>query len=224
MTKSPLRAAILALLSPLLLACEQDAYDKGEGSLSLLRADLVEAHVDAAKNVDYVVTDEGQQLTIDGQLTARWLTQPDTVYRAILYYQQQGNTARDASIGQVATLTMRRPDFFKGNIKTDPVRFESAWVSNTRRYLNAGIYLMMGNGDDDDKAIHTLGLVGDTLTTNADGTRTWHMRLWHDQGGVPEYFAQRTYLSIPLYRLDADSLCLSINTYEGVVEKTFRVR
>ena len=171
MTKSPLRAAILALLSPLLLACEQDAYDKGEGSLSLLRADLVEAHVDAAKNVDYVVTDEGQQLTIDGQLTARWLTQPDTVYRAILYYQQQGNTARDASIGQVATLTMRRPDFFKGSIKTDPVRFESAWVSSTRRYLNAGIYLMMGNGDDD-KAIHTLGLVGDTLMTHADGTRT----------------------------------------------------
>ena len=222
MKKLFLCAAILSL--PLLLVCcEQDTYEKGEGELSMLRADFVEAHTDAAKNVDYVVTDEGERLTVSGQLSARWLTTADSVYRAYLYYNKVGTTAQDAVIGQVATLAIRRPDFFKNKIVTDPVRFESAWLSTSHRYLNASIYLMIGNTDDE-KAIHSIGLLGDTLMANADSTRTWHLRLWHSQGTMPEYFSQRAYLSIPLNDVDADSIRLSINTYNGIVEKRFRIR
>jgi len=34
---------------------------------------------------------------------------------------------------------------------------------------------------------------------------------------VPEYYSQRTYVSIPLTGVDADSLWLTVNTYDGLV-------
>lgn len=213
----------LLLLPFLLLACEQDNYEKGEGEYSQLRADFVEAHTNADKQVDYVVTDEGDRLTVEGKLTAKWLATADSVYRAYLYYNRVGTAAQEASIGQVATLKLRRPSYFKEGIATDPVRFESMWLSTTKRYLNASVYLMMGHTDDE-KAIHSLGLVGDTIMVNADSSRTWHTRLWHSQGGIPEYYSQRIYLSIPLYEIDADSICVDINTYSGTVERKFPLR
>ena len=45
-----------------LFSCTTDAYDKGEGELSQMRADMVEAHVNAEKYVDYVLTDDGDSL------------------------------------------------------------------------------------------------------------------------------------------------------------------
>ena len=43
-------------------SCTQDAYDKGEGKYSLMRADFVEAHANAEKKIDQIITDEGEQL------------------------------------------------------------------------------------------------------------------------------------------------------------------
>lgn len=54
---------------------------------------------------------------------------------------------------------------------------------------------------------------------NADGTTTQHLTLYHDQGGVPEYYSQRTYVSIPLSDIHADFIILTINTYDGGKER-----
>ena len=61
---------------------------------------------------------------------------------------------------------------------------------------------------------------------HADGRQHLHLRLFHNQNGVPEYYGYQAYLSIPLktnpYRLHSgDTVSVRINTYNGEVLKTF---
>ena len=65
-----------------LLACEQDLYEKGDGELSYLRADFVEAYVNADKQINRVVTDDDDELKLTMPYTADWIKRPDTTYRA----------------------------------------------------------------------------------------------------------------------------------------------
>ena len=111
----------------------------------------------------------------------------------------------------------------KEKVKTDPLTLESIWISKNKRYLNASVYLKVGSTDDEE-AIHKMGVVCDTIMAHADSTRTLHLRLYHDQGGVPEYYSQRTYFSLPLSELHADSIRFSINTYKGEVVKTLKIK
>lgn len=65
-----------------------------------------------------------------------------------------------------------------------------------------------------DTSLHTLGVVSNGTTTDADGHRTLHLTLYHDQGGVPEYYTVQQYVSIPTPLLkDADTVELTLNTY-----------
>mgnify|MGYP002623814207 CR=1 FL=1 len=207
-----------------LTSCEQDDYDKGEGEYSLMRADFVEAHADGTKNIDYAVTDDDDSMRIAKPLTARWVTTADSVYRAILYYKKvgDGGTAEIISLGRPTTAHIQPPSYFqKRGIITDPVKLESVWIGKNRRYLNLSLLLMVGQSDAEDTPVHSLGVVGDTIVTHADGTRTAWLRLVHDQGGVPEYYSQRTYFCIPIQNLSVDSLRLTVNTYDdGLVTKT----
>lgn len=67
-----------------------------------------------------------------------------------------------------------------------------------------------------DTSLHTLGVVSNGTTTDADGHRTLHLTLYHDQGGVPEYYTVQQYVSIPTQLLkDADTVELTLNTYNG---------
>jgi hypothetical protein len=61
--------------------------------------------------------------------------------------------------------------------------------------------------------------VADSVQTYTDGRRTLCCKLGHDQGGVPEYYSLQRYFSIPVSRIPADTLRLTINTYEGQVVK-----
>ena len=56
-----------------------------------------------------------------------------------------------------------------------------------------------------------------------DSTRAVRLLLYHDQGGVPEYYSQRAFFSIPVKVLVTDTIHLLINTYSGQVERTFVV-
>ena len=217
-------AGLLSLMAVLVLAaCEQDYYDKGEGRYSLMRADFVQAHANADKQIDYIVTDDGDSLAVRESLSPRWVSTPDSIYRALLYYNKVDNAAQSISIGQIPTAFIRTADYFKDTVKTDPVKFESLWKSRNGRYLNFSLVLMVGSADDE-KAVHHLGVVGDTIMQNADGTRTYHLRLYHDQGAMPEYYSQRTYFSIPLAPYDVDSMRMAIQTYDGLVVRTLGVK
>ena len=57
----------------------------------------------------------------------------------------------------------------------------------------------------------------------ADGSRTLHVFLNHDQGKVPEYYSTQVYMSVQTSTLGADSVSFKINTYSGIVEKTLSI-
>ena len=209
-------------------SCTQDAYDKGEGEYSLLRADFVEAHTNGQKQVDYVITDDGELLSVSEPFTAKWLTKADTLYRCALYYnkvkEDNGKYAADVvSAGQVPCPLVTPLSKLETSMRTDPVKFESAWMSKSGKYINLSLYLMTGSTTDKD-AIQHLAIVQDTVMVNPDHTRTAHLRLFHDQSGIPEYYSTQVYASILTKEIDADSVRISINTYKNPVVKVFSLR
>ncbi len=214
----------LSLLGLLLFSCEADNYDKGEGEYSLMRADFVEAHTDGEKRIDYVVTDEGDSLAATPLFSAKGVETADTIYRAILYYNKVRKTdgthvAEPKGLSLVPTLTAVPVGEMQVPMKTDPLQFESLWLATNRRYLNLSIIVLTGKADDEELQ-QTVALVQDSLVEHADGKRTACYRLFHDQGNVPQYYSSQHYLSIPLSSILADTLRLSIQTYDGLLEKT----
>lgn len=220
------RGGLLSLLFliALLFSCTTDSYDKGTGAYSLMQAELVEAYAQEAKMLTHVVTDEGEGLTLSEPYQAAWATTVDSAYRALLYYKKvEDGRAQVVSCSQVPTAVILPLDSFKQGVRQDPVRFESAWVSSTGRYLNVTVYLMTGTPEKED-ARQMLAVADDSIYEDADGTHTQRLRLYHDQGGVPEYYSQRVVLSIPLHNVSADSIAFSVNTYSGVVTKKVKKR
>ena len=218
-------AAFFTLHSSLFTSCEQDNYDKGEGEYSLMRADFVEAHVGSDKKVDYIVTDDGDSLAAEPRFTIKAIETADTTYRAVLYYNKVKNSlgktvAEAKGMSLVPTLFAHRAT---GDVKTDAVKFESIWLSANKRYLNTSIILMTGQPDEED--VHqTLAIIQDTIMQQADGRLTAHYRLYHDQGGVPEYYSLQRFFSIPVRSIKADSVRLEMQTYDGVIVRTVPVR
>ena len=198
-------------------SCTQDVYEKGEGDFSQMTAELADAHVDAQKYIDYVDTDDGQRLVLSEPATASFITKADTTYRVSFYYKMSGEKAEPITLGRVLVATPKVIE----EMKTDPVRLESMWIGKSAKYLNMGVYLMTGTPQTTNLK-QTLGCRRDTLMHNADGTTTLRLTFYHDQGGVPQYYSQRAYFSIPLTAVAADSVWLSVNTYNGLVTRKFR--
>ena len=212
----------LFLLVFVVVACEQDIYDKGDTDYSYMRADFVEAVVNNNKQVTYVLTDDDERLPLTATYSAKWIERPDTIYRTVLYYNYVDQKAEVLSLSRVSTISVKPLNQFKDGVKTDPLGLESVWLSNNKRYLNLSLIIKTG-AVDKDAEIHTLGMIGDTIMVNDNGLRTYQLRLYHSQGDVPQYYSQRVYFSIPVSGLEADSLQLSVNTYDGVVTKGFRL-
>lgn len=221
-----LRTALPAAAIVLLAAtCTTDAYEKGEGTYSQMQAELVEAYSSADGSITHVTTDDDRHLQLDKPYTAKWTTTPDTTYRALLYYNkvETGGSAQAqvVSLSQVLTANIHHIDYFKKGVKQDPVKMESLWMGKNGKYLNLSLLLMIGNTSaDDNKSRHVLGMAQDTIITHPNGLRTCHLQLYHDQGGVPEYYSQRSILSIPVAHVQADSVQITINTYDGTFTRT----
>ena len=219
---------LLPLTSHLLLSCTQDTYDKGDGPYSLMRGDFAEVKVGTDKKIVSFTTDDGETLSLSQSYTAKWITRPDTVYRGMLYYNKVRDSkgqyvAEVISVGEVPCPMVIPLAEMEIPMKTDPVKFESAWLSKSGRYLNLSFSLMTGSVEEEE-ALHMLRVVQDEVTDHPDGTRTCHLCLYHDQAGVPEYYSVKAYASILTSQIPADSVCISINTYKGIVTKTFELR
>lgn len=220
----PLLACLLAFF---ISACTSDAYEKGDGEYSTMEAEMAEIHVDSTLQADLFVTDNGEAFTIANPFKTGWMKTPDSIYRAVTYFSRntagqavssaQGSGRTLAEVKGLNRVGVAVPRKIK-DMKTDPVHFESLWLSNNRKYLNLCIYLLLGSTNDEE-AVQKLGCLNDTLVVNNDGTTSQHLTLYHDQGGVPEYYSQRTYVSIPLNDIKADFIILSIRTYNGGTER-----
>ena len=210
-------------LSPLLTSCTKDAYEKGEGTYSLMRGDFAEAIVNSSKQVTSIITDDGDEFVLASPYTAKWVSKADTTYRCMLYYNKVANKAEILSMGQVPCTSVTPLSQFDRRLVTDPVKFESTWMSKTGRYLNFSLILKVGTTDDS-TAVHTLGVVSDTLITHPDNKRILNLILHHDQDNVPEYYSAKVYFSIATKIIDADSVRISINSYDGEVVVKHRIR
>ena len=217
---------LLYIVSSFLLplsSCTQDAYEKGEGEYSLLRGDFAEAVVNSNKQVAKIITDDGDEMLVTSPYTAKWIAKADTTYRCMLYYNKVEGKAEVVSMGQVPCAAIVPLSKFEKELKTDPVKFESTWMSKTGRYLNLSIQVKSG-ATDDTTAVQSLAIVSDTLITHSDGKQIRNLILHHDQGNVPEYYSTQVYVSIPTNRIDADSVRISINSYDGEVVAKHRCR
>lgn len=215
-------------LSILISSCEQDSYEKGEGDYSLMRGDFVEATVNSDKQIVSILTDDGDLLPLKERWKANWIVTADTTYRCLLYYNkvkdESGKQQADViSIGQVPCPGIYPLQIFDKPLKTDPVKFESIWMSRSGKYLNLSFLLMTGSTNDT-TAVQQLAFVADTLLTYPDNTRTLHVRLHHDQGHVPEYYSTKAYVSLLVDSIPGDSIHFTINTYNGPVVKTLPLR
>ena len=220
---------LLRLLVIILVAsCTQDAYEKGEGTYSLMRGDFAEANVNSNREVTSITTDDGETLPLTSLATAQWISRPDTIYRCMLYYNKvkaaDGKLAAEViSLGRVPCLYVKPLTSFEKTYKDDPVKFESIWNSKSGKYLNLHLQLKTGYTEDS-TAVQKLDIVTDSLISYPNGRRTLSLLLYHDQGNVPEYYSTQAYVSIPTTDLAVDSIRLYINTYSGPVIKTLPIQ
>ena len=55
-----------------------------------------------------------------------------------------------------------------------------------------------------------------------DGTTTAHLRFYHDQADIPQYYSNKYYLSVLCDQLVCDSICIVVNTYDGEMTRTLK--
>lgn len=220
-----MRISFITILSALAItACTTDSYEKGEGEYSTLQADFVEAHANAELKIDYMKTDNDELLSITEPVNRSWITKADSMYRSVVYYKKEGAAASIESIAEVPVATILPTKELAKRMKrlNDPLTLESVWIGKNKRFLNVSLYVKSGSTEDSN-AIQRLGIANDSTKT-VNGKLTWHLRVCHDQGDVPEYYSEQTYFCLPLYKIKADSLVLTFNTYDGVVTKQFSLR
>ena len=214
----------LALMTLLFAACTADNYDTGDGKYSYLRADFVEAHTVASGKIDYAITDDGDSVSLNPVASASWATKRDSIYRALLYYNKVENSSDEAvGISRVPVLSYRQVTD-KDTIHTDPLMFESAWISRNKKYFNIGFAIKTGKSDDTGTK-QTIGMMCDSVVTNADGTHDLFLRMVHNQNGVPEYYTSHGFVSVSTHGITSGyTIHLSVNTYHGMVNKMYGLK
>lgn len=215
----------MALAAAVLASCEHDGYESGDGSLSYLTAELAVLHTASNRSATSADLDNGTTLSISNPFTTSWMTKADTIYRALLYYDVATDGSKKVKARSVSAVPVLRPmEQSKVNdMHTDPVGVESVWAAKSG-YINMSLLLKAGKTDGED-AVQTLGLVDCGTTVGNDGKRTRYLKLYHDQGGVPEYYTVQRYVSIDTNDLgDVDVVSITVNTYSGEVTKTLECK
>ncbi len=217
-----LYAAILWL--PLLIACETDNYEKGDGAYSGMIADFAELYANGQKQGVSFITDEGVNYVLEKAVTASWIKTADSTYRTTIYYNKvREGVASIISCSNMPTLKIKDASAYT-NPPQHPLGVESYWISKNGKYLNLGLLLKNGRDSQGHEGTHALGIILDELHQNDDNTQTAYCRLLHDQSNAPEYYTNRRYVSILLPTTNRpDSIRLTIKTYEGLMVKTIKL-
>ena len=220
------KTILLLMMALSVVACTKDS-DKGDGENSYLCGDFVDAHAGNNLKIDYVETDRNERFYVSAPFTRSSIKKSDSFYRGVFYYKRKNNEevvepvsfmeVGVAGVIPIDTLTKKKP------MKTDPLYLEAMWVGKNMKYLNAELSLKVGTSENK-SAVHNIAVIGDSIVKHADNTKTLYLRLYHDQGGVPEYYSQRAFLSVPLQKLGVDSIHFEVNTYDGIVRKTLFVK
>lgn len=210
-----------ALIVIAFAACTRDIYDSGDGKYSYLRADFVEAHSDKNAAIDYVITDDGDSLSMPTPFTNKYITAKDSIYRGVFYYNIITGSDGTSTVCPVSysTIPVRYTVAPSDTLKYDPMGFESLWCSRTGKYINVSVtlYTAQVNGSE---GRHTLYLVRYPNTETIYGKRKINLVFSHNQNGIPEYYNSSQYVSIPVSQFGSrlqkgDSISVSVMTNNG---------
>ena len=166
----------------------------------------------------HFVTDEGRIWHLSKNNQPDSLT-ADSTYRVVSRYAPLSETDAKAYSFYKTISTLPKLESKYGSIHTDPVSIQSIWRSGD--YLNMVLQIMV----KDQK--HELSFIENEITTNADGTQTLTLTLYHDRKGDIEGFNEKHYLSIPLWHYQdilnkGDQIVLQLNTYkEGMTSRNY---
>ena len=166
----------------------------------------------------HFVTDEGHTWHLAKDNRPDSLT-ADSTYRVVSRYAPLSETDAKAYSFYKTISTLPKLESKYGSIHTDPVSIQSIWRSGD--YLNMVLQIMV----KDQK--HELSFIENGITTNADGTQTLTLTLYHDRKGDIEGFNEKHYLSIPLWHYQdilnkGDQIVLQLNTYkEGMTSRNY---
>ncbi len=206
------------ILMALFVSCEMDSYEKGEGEYSLMQGEFCQLSVNSQKEGTSFTTDDGFTLKLSPAVTAKWIETADTTYRTIIYFNKISDSeAKPLSIGTVVTLHPIAHWRFKEQPQ-DPIGLESLWLSKSGLYLNLGLLVKTGRINDEELP-HNIGLAQDTVLISDTNKRTAYYRLLHSQNGIPAYYTNRRYISIALPQPRPDTICFTLQTFEGKLKK-----
>lgn len=217
---SAIEALLLLIGCITLSACDDDENDPYPSILT----ELVELRVGTDSLAMSFTTDTGVTYQLNQQLK---INTADTTLRCLcVYLPKETPTSISSSIAQVYQMQpifAQQPLTIHKNstVFYDPIRLIAAWQSS--RWVNLYIGIVTNS-----EAKHAFGFELDTLTINSvTNIRTAHISLLHHRPeNDSEDYTQKTYLSLPTYTLaeKADSLCLTVNTYEGTRILTYALR
>ncbi|KGF16824.1 hypothetical protein HMPREF1640_08625 [Prevotella sp. S7-1-8] len=191
-------------------ACTTENYETGDGHYSYMRAEFGMLHTLGRQSADYVLTDGGDTVTFKQVAEVRWAERPDSLYRALVYYDASSRVCFSAVkvIVPHPILTARTD-----TLPADPINVESVWKAGG--FLNVAYAVRTGRTDNVESR-QLLGVAIDTTYIHDKRNKTIKIRLLHAQNGVPEYYTARGYLSVPLKGFSQyATFLLSANTYKG---------
>lgn len=203
------------------VACTNDAFKTGDSEYSYLRSDFVEATTDGTAAFVSAITDDGDTLSLQPPLRAKWTMTPDTTYRAQLLYNKKDAEIEPVLISKVYVLAVQQQPKTEP-ITNDPVGFTSAWLAKTGKYINLELALKTGKINAEQQPSQSLGIVLESVEALEKGAKKYKLRLQHKQNNVPQYYTVRTFVSIlTSFFHKGDSVELHIDTYKGEVTKGF---
>lgn len=219
-----MRKLLIALIGTITLtACTNEAYQTGDSALSYLTTEFVEAHTNGDAIITYGITDKGDSIPFSKPIKPSWAKQPDSLYRCLLFYKNQDIAKQVIILSRLSVLRIGLPHDKDAVHATDPLGFESGWVSENKKYLNLCVAIKTSKPNEDGTR-HQLSVVCNDVKQFSGGTKTYYLELKHNRNNISEYYTQKVYLSIPIHYIEAGStIKMNINTYQGVIEKEFRL-
>lgn len=161
------------------VCCRQDVpptrTTRATGNYSYLTADFALVTTDASAALVAASTDDGASLSFDRPYKAGWTAKPDTVYRALVYYDKKP-TEKVAlrAVTQIPVMAVHNPEDVK-DMTDAPLGVESVWKAKNGKYVNVALLLKTGKMDDSSQG-QTIALVCDSFSDTEDGRKVADLR------------------------------------------------
>ena len=208
-----LKQSIILFAVVLLTACDKEEY---------VYPDLITEMSCLKTNAEgfgvQIITDNGAIWNLKEGNRPDSLT-ADSVYRVVSRFAPVADSEAVAYSFWKVISPLPKPESEYESIRMEPVDIQSIWRSGD--YLNMVLQVMVKDKE------HELSFIDNGITSNANGTQTLHLTLYHHRKDDVEGFMQKYYLSVPLWHYEGklnkgDTIVFELYTYkEGMTQRTF---